>query len=157
MGDITVLYAEDDENDAFFMERAFSKMKAEAQLRVVGNGRLVTDYLQAVGAFSDRERFPPPTLLLLDVKMPEMSGLEALQWARERGQFDDLPVVMFTSSTQHTDIEFCAAHGASAYLTKPSRADQLEHLMGKIIAATMDGTAGRRPLNVPGNQLLESH
>lgn len=151
-----VLYAEDDENDAFFMERAFSIMKERSRLRVVSNGQLVTDYLSGAGAFADREQYPLPALLLLDVKMPHMSGLDVLKWARARPEFDRLPVVMFTSSTQQKDIDFCAAHGASAYLVKPPRADQLADLMPHVLEAAMGAAPANRRLNLPGNQLPAS-
>ena len=79
-----VLYAEDDENDVFFMERAFSKLQLRDALRVVPNGRAALEYLSGAGVFADRTKHPLPELLLLDVKMPEMSGLEVLKWARAR-------------------------------------------------------------------------
>jgi CheY-like chemotaxis protein len=64
-------------------------------------------------------------------------------------------VVMFTSSTQQTDVDFCAMHGASAYLVKPSRADQLSDLMPKVLAAAMNEPSSRHWLDIPGNQLPE--
>ena len=151
----TILYAEDDENDAFFMQRAFTRMGRRGDLRVVLNGQLATDYLTGAGSFANREGFPLPGLLLLDVKMPAMSGLDVLAWVRARPEFNALPVVMLTSSTQETDIAFCAAHGANAYLVKPSRADTLSELMTALLAAQPPDFTARRWLNVPGNQLLE--
>lgn len=148
-----VLYAEDDENDAFFMERAFTEMGAGGCLRVVCNGELATEYLAGTGAFGSRAEFPIPDLLLLDVKMPEMSGLEVLSWVRQRPEFKRLTVVMFTSSTQPADVEYCAAHGADAYLVKPSQAARLKDLMPLVLAARMTEVEGRRRLEIPGNQL----
>ncbi|MEO5960420.1 MAG: response regulator [Opitutaceae bacterium] len=131
-----VLYAEDDENDVFFMERAFSKLKLRGALRVVQNGRAAVDYLSGTRAYVDRAKYPLPNLLLLDVKMPEMSGLEVLKWARERPAFQPLPILLFTSSTQRSDIEFSRAHEASGYLVKPSNSDHLAVLVSKILAAS---------------------
>jgi CheY-like chemotaxis protein len=149
----TVLYAEDDENDAFFMERAFAKMSERFALRVVTNGQAVKEYLLGGGAFADRTTFPRPVLLLLDVKMPLLTGLDVLRWARARPEFDHLPIVIFTSSTQQTDIDFCAAHGASAYLVKPPRADQLAELMPRVLAEASRPAAGKRRLAIPCNHL----
>ena len=149
----TVLYAEDDENDVFFMERAFSKLKRRGALQVVTNGRAAVDYLSGAGAFSDRTRHPLPDLLLLDVKMPEMSGLEVLKWARERAEFARMPILLFTSSTQHADIAFSRQHGASAYLVKPSNAEQLIGLVEKICAAYANRTEDAPVLALEENRL----
>lgn len=147
-----VLYAEDDENDTFFMERAFAKMAARDSLRIVCNGQLVTEYLLGAGQFADRGKFPVPDLLLLDVKMPQMSGLEALQWIRQRQEFEGLPIVMLTSSTQESDVDFCVQKGANAYLVKPSRADQLAELIPRVLAAASKAEGAQR-LDVAGNLL----
>src|SRR4051812_43180666 len=99
-----VLYAEDDENDAFFMERAFAKLKSPATLRIMPNGRAVIEYLSGEGGFSDRKKYPLPALIILDIKMPLMSGLEVLEALRSEPALRALPVIMFTSSTQDSDI-----------------------------------------------------
>lgn len=149
----TILYAEDDENDAFFMQRALTRMGRRGDLRVVQNGELATCYLSGTGNFARREEFPLPGWLLLDVKMPAMSGLEVLAWVRQRAEFNGLPVVMLTSSTQQTDVEFAAAHGANAYLVKPSRADSLPELLTALLAAPRPEIMAGSRLDIPGNQL----
>ena len=151
----SVLYAEDDENDAFLMQRAFAKIGEHEALRIVRNGQLATEYLSGMGAFGSRKEFPLPDMLLLDVKMPKMSGLEVLQWIRERPAFNALTVVMLTSSTQPADVQFCADHGANAYLVKPCRSDLLYDLMPKVLTAGVTESAGVRRLEIPGNQLPE--
>jgi CheY-like chemotaxis protein len=146
-----VLYGEDDENDAFFMQRAFTNGAAE--LRVVSNGALITDYLLGVKSFKDRSSHPFPALVMLDLKIPVMTGREVLKWIRGRRGFDALPVLIFTSSTQHSDLEFCAANGANGYFVKPARADQLPELMPAILSATFAPRQGSH-LKFSGNQLL---
>ena len=149
----TVLYAEDDENDAFFMQRAFVKLNRADDLRIVGDGQMAVDYLSGVEEFSNRERFPLPHMIILDVKMPMMSGLETLAWIRARREFDALPVVMFTSSTQESDIEFSRTHGANGYFVKPSNADQLSRVAGSILE-NCGSISPRHPrLPVEGNLL----
>jgi CheY-like chemotaxis protein len=149
----SILYAEDDENDVFFMERAFSKLKLTNALQVVPNGRAAVEYLSGVGEFADRVRHPLPDVVLLDVKMPEMSGLEVLKWARGRPEYKSLPILLFTSSTQRTDIDFSRDHRASGYLVKPSNAEHLATLVGKILNACANRTADMDVLDVEENQI----
>jgi CheY-like chemotaxis protein len=147
-----VLYAEDDENDVFFMQRAFAKLRRPDDLHIVANGRQAVDYLRGAGEFADRSKFPQPHVLLLDVKMPELSGLEVLAWARARPEFATLRIVMFTSSTQASDVEVSRTLGASAYLVKPSNAEGLAALVDGVVAADTASPASQR-LIVAGNLL----
>lgn len=150
----SVLYAEDDENDVFFMERAFSKLKQQNTLHVVSSGRAAVDYLAGRNGFVDRARYPLPDLVLLDVKMPELSGLEVLRWARAQAQFQALPILMFTSSTQRADIDFSRVHRASGYLVKPSNAQDLTALVRKILDACAQPPPVGGVLLVDGNQMV---
>jgi CheY-like chemotaxis protein len=150
---LPVLYAEDDENDAFFMQRAFAKNKWAHRLRVVPNGRRAVEYLRGEGEFADRAKFPLPGIVLLDVKMPEMSGLEALRWIRTEHQFDAVVIVMFTSSTQKSDVEFSRTHGANGYFVKPSNADMLARLVADVQRAADTLSPTTPVLTVEGNQL----
>jgi CheY-like chemotaxis protein len=149
----SVLYAEDDENDVFFMERAFSKLKIRSVLQVVPNGRAAVDYLSGLGPYGDRLKHPLPDLLLLDVKMPQMSGLEVLKWARARPEFERLPILMFTSSTQRTDMEFSRDHCASGYLVKPSNSEDLATLVNKILTACTARSSAADVLDLEENQI----
>lgn len=150
-----VLYAEDDENDAFFMRRAFGKLRHPPALRIVPDGRKAVDYLSGVGNFADRAAHPLPQLLLLDIKMPYLTGREVLTWVRQQPAFAQLPVVMLTSSTQTGDIEYCRKAGANAFLVKPSQAERLSELAQSI--ATLCETVRMPPgvdgiLSISGNQ-----
>lgn len=151
----TVLYAEDDANDAFFMQRAFHKLQRAGALKLVRDGREAIDYLQGAGEFADRGKFPLPKLLLLDVKMPRVSGLEVLKWVRQQTSLAHLPVVMFTSSTQESDIAFCREHGANGYLAKPSNAQQLSAAVRELTDAANTPTVVEQLTHLSGNQLKE--
>jgi CheY-like chemotaxis protein len=148
-----VLYAEDDANDAFFMEIAFEELQRANSLRIVRNGKKAVEYLLGSGEFADRAQFPPPDLLLLDVKMPAMSGLEVLAWVRARPEFGHVPVVIFSSSTQDSDIDFCRANGASAYFVKPSNSDNLAALLRQIDQALAARPGPTSVLAVEGNRI----
>jgi CheY-like chemotaxis protein len=147
----TVLYAEDDPNDAFFMQRAFARLQRAPSLQIVSNGRMAVDYLSGVGEFSAREKHPLPEIVFLDVKMPELSGLEALSWIRSRREFNSMLIVMFTSSTQESDVEYSRRSGANAYFVKPSNADYLFRLVESVIAASRAVSPEAPRLAVDGN------
>lgn len=123
-----VLYAEDEENDVFLMQRAFRKAGIVNPLQTAADGADAIRYLQGAGDYADRQRFPLPCLVLLDLNLPRRSGLEVLRWIREQRTLQSLPVVIFTSSSQHRDIAAAYELGANGYLVKPSGADQLIEL-----------------------------
>jgi two-component system response regulator len=117
-----ILYAEDDENDVFFVTRAFAKA-GYPHLRVVISGREAVDYLGAT--LRTDAVAPHPALVLLDLNLPFLSGLEVLTWIRQQAPLAGLPVVIFTSSAQPSDIVRAYAAGATAYITKPNAAPQV--------------------------------
>ena len=149
-----VLYAEDDENDALFMRRAFTKLHYADALRIVPNGKQAIEYLSGAGAFADRARHPLPTLIILDVKLPQMSGLEVLTWLRAHPTLGRLPVIMFTSTMLASDVAYSRKHGANAYLVKPAQAEHLAVLMQELIEAASSMTNAAAPLPLPGNQVI---
>ncbi len=115
-----VLYVEDEEADAFFLQLAFQNAKVDHPLKVLINGQQAIDYLQGVGPFSNREEHPLPCLVLLDINLPLLSGMEVLQWIREQPRFRTLPVVMYTSSSNEADVEKARSLGIQDYLLKAS-------------------------------------
>lgn len=143
---INVLYAEDDENDAFFMQRAFNRLGRRDELRIVNSGKQAIEYLKK-NAAGDRA----PGLVILDIKMPEASGLEVLAWLRSQPAFSALPVVMFTSSVQEQDVAVSRSAGANAYLVKPANAENLVPLVERLLTAATLPSGGR--LEVPENLL----
>ena len=120
-----LLLAEDLEDDVFLFERALQRRKIGCVVRVASNGKQALDYLAGRGEFADRDSFPLPSLVVMDIKMPEMDGLEALKEIRQDGKLSRVPVVIFTSSKREEDVELAYELGANAYVVKPSDADQL--------------------------------
>jgi CheY-like chemotaxis protein len=125
----TILLVEDDPNDVFFFERAVGLASIIHPLRVVGDGRQALAYLAGDPPYGDRDRFPPPALVVLDLNLPQRTGLEVLRWIREYGPYPDVPVVVLTSSTAHRDKQVAKSLGANAYLSKPSDPDLLVELV----------------------------
>lgn len=110
---------EDEENDLLFMEVAFRKAGLNHQLYSVRNGQEAVEYLSGVKAFANRSLHPLPSLLLLDLNLPLLSGFEVLAWVRQQSAFQSLPVVVFSSSPRPEDQQKALALGANGYLQKP--------------------------------------
>lgn len=125
MGNSTILLVEDNEDDIFFMKRAFKNADITNPLQVVTDGQQAIDYLQGVGKFSNRDEFPIPCLILLDLKLPNKNGHEVLQWIREQLFQKDLVVIILTTSREVRDLEKAYRLGANAFLVKPPSANQL--------------------------------
>jgi CheY-like chemotaxis protein len=114
-----ILYAEDEETDAFFVERAFKQAGINERIMVVPSGKAAIEYLSGGGEYADRTRHPLPCLVLLDLNMPGLSGLEVLKWIRSTPGICTLVVLMLTSSNQDADIHSAYTQGANGYLVKP--------------------------------------
>ena len=127
-----ILYAEDDENDVFLMQHAFRKAGIENPLQIVTDGQSAIDYLQGKNGFEDRQHFPVPSLLLLDLKLPLQSGLDVLKWIRSSPAWCTLPVIMLTSSNQDSDIHRAYILGVNSYLVKPGKPDDLLAMVNTI-------------------------
>jgi CheY-like chemotaxis protein len=115
-----LLVAEDEDNDVFFLQRALETANVKNSLRIVRDGQEAIDYLSGVGEFADRDKFPLPYLLLLDLKMPRKTGMEVLEWLSEQPELRSLPVVVFSSSAHRKDIDRAYELGANGFVTKPS-------------------------------------
>lgn len=120
-----VLIAEDNPNDVELLRLALKKAGVEHPLRIVGDGQEAVDYLAGRGKFADRSAYPFPDVILLDIKMPKMSGLEVLQWVKAHPECAVIPTVIFTASSQESDIKDAYQLGANGYLVKPSTFDEL--------------------------------
>ena len=109
------LLVEDNEDDVFFMERAFQQAGVHNPLHVVKNGEEAIEYLSGQNQFSDRQEHPLPDLIFLDLKMPGVNGFEVLKWMR--AQSVNIPVAILTSSPEDIDRE--RARELECYLLKP--------------------------------------
>jgi CheY-like chemotaxis protein len=128
----TVLLVEDDPNDVYFMERAMQQAGLSEQLRTVEDGQAAVNYLSGQGEWSDRARYPLPSLVLLDLKLPHLGGLEVLAWIRQQREFAGMMVIVLTSSQLPEDIEAAYRLGANSYLAKPTNGTELPRIVGRI-------------------------
>jgi CheY-like chemotaxis protein len=114
-----ILVAEDEETDAMLLRWAFEKVGLPYRLIVVRDGQEAVDYLSGESGYADRVLHPLPCLLVLDLKMPRMSGFDVLAWLDKRPQFQDLPRIVLSSSSYESDIERARELGAWDFRTKP--------------------------------------
>ncbi|PWU13951.1 MAG: two-component system response regulator [Verrucomicrobia bacterium] len=124
-----VLLAEDEPSDVFIMERAWKKAGIENELRIVKDGQQAVEYIGGTGAFTDREKHPLPCLILLDIKLPYLSGHQVIEWVRATHSAQTLPVVFLTSSANDMDIDKAYRLGGNAYLVKPPTAEKLVQML----------------------------
>jgi CheY-like chemotaxis protein len=101
------------------MKRAMSKANLDLPLHIATNGEEAIDYLSGVGTYADRQAYPLPDCVFLDLKMPFMSGFDVLEWLREQPSLSDLKVVVLTSSPEDRDRERALELGARGYAVKP--------------------------------------
>lgn len=128
----TILLAEDEANDVFLMQRAFRKANLVNPLQVVSDGVEAISYLNGESRYADRNAFPIPTLVLLDLKLPRRSGLDVLEWVRQQTTpIRRVPIVILTSSKQSIDVNRAYDLGANSYLVKPV---DFEGLLGLVKA-----------------------
>jgi len=130
--DTRILVVEDNPDDAFFLERAFRKAGLSGFDRVLGSGGDAIDYLSGCGGFSDRGSHPLPSHLVLDLKIPKVSGLEVLGWIREQPALRGLRVVVLSSSGERRDLEQAEALGVDGYFIKPTGAIELVEIVREI-------------------------
>lgn len=113
---VSILLAEDDDTDVLFLERAFAEVELRHPLQVARDGKEAIDLLSQAGKPPD-DRLPG--LVILDLKMPRLTGLEVLDWMRQHPVMRRIPVIVFSSSAHRADIERAYALGANAFLVKP--------------------------------------
>jgi CheY-like chemotaxis protein len=114
------LLVEDDRNDALLVQEVFGKAH-DCQLSVVQDGEEAIEYLLGKGSFHDRDLFPFPHVILLDLKMPKINGFEFLKWLRHDSprNLRFLPVVVMSSSNHPKDVQRAYELGVNSYLLKP--------------------------------------
>ncbi len=131
---INVLHVEDDPNDALLFRHACQTAGVCFDVQAVADGDEAIAYLCGNAAFSDRKKHPVPQLMLLDLKMPRLSGFDVLAWLRGQSTFRKMPVIVLTSSNHEIDIKRAYDLGANSYVVKPVGFDALVDVARKINA-----------------------
>jgi CheY-like chemotaxis protein len=114
-----ILLAEDEEDHVLLIRHAFAQADLRNPLYVVWNGEEAISYLRGTGKYSNRDEYPLPDLLLLDLKMPRVNGFEVLKWIRQQPELAPLRVLVLTSSNELRDVNRAYQLGANSFLVKP--------------------------------------
>ena len=125
----TILLVDDSEMDLMLMRAAFKRAKCNTPLQEVRNGEEALAYLKGEGTYSDRSKFPLPTIMLLDLNMPKMNGFDVLAWVRAQPVLKRLAIIILTASMRAEDVERAFDLGATSFLVKPSTLEALSSMM----------------------------
>jgi len=122
--EIEILLVEDNLNDAELTIRALRKHNMANNILHLKDGAAALDFLFGIGEFKHRDTISnKPKVILLDLKMPKVNGLEVLEKIKSEELTNTIPVVILTSSKEHPDVEKCYALGANSYIVKPVEFD----------------------------------
>lgn len=136
-----ILVAEDEETDVMLLRIAFQRAGLPIPLVVVSDGEEVIEYLKGEGRHSNQAH-PMPSLLLLDLKMPRMTGFEVLTWLSENSQFKALPAIVLSSSSYDSDIKQARQLGARDYCVKPESLSGMVGLVRNLHARWLESAKG---------------
>jgi len=143
---VTLLHIDDDPNDTELFQAAARKANAQFSIHNVSDADQAMAYLSGRGIYANRQLYPLPVLILLDLKMPRATGFEVLQWIRNHRHVGNLPVVVFSGSELQDDIQHAYAVGADSYLIKPLGFNALVDLVKNINESWIAGQVPRMPL-----------
>ena len=117
--EVEILLIEDNPNDAELAIRALMKNKIKNKLIHLNDGEIALEFLFGTGRYEGRDVLKKPKVILLDLKMPKVGGIELLKKIKANDNTKNIPVVVLTSSKENPDIEQSYALGANSYIVKP--------------------------------------
>ena len=121
----TILYVDDDKNDALIVEHAVKKEKLPAQVFAVRDGCDAAEWLTGTGLYVDASKFPRPDLLIIDLRMPRNSGFDLLDFVQARRELKKIPVIVYSASEDPADKLRAFQSGANAYVNKSEGTEEL--------------------------------
>jgi CheY-like chemotaxis protein len=128
----TILLIEDEAADAQLLLRGFEKVGVLNPVIHLSNGDEALRYLAGKGEYKDRAKFPSPALILLDLKLPGMTGIQLLQWMRVQGELSRIPLVVLTADDGKETINAAYDLGANSYLVKPGKPGDIAKMVKAI-------------------------
>lgn len=125
----TILLVEDYEDDAILLQMALASAGVGNPVILVKDGDEAIAYLKGEGIFSDRQKFPLPGVMLLDLKMPRKDGFEVMAWLKTQSEFKEIPIVVLSGLQEIKQIEKAYSMGARSFLAKPCLPEDVKNLM----------------------------
>ena len=122
--EVEIVLVEDDPNDAELITRSLRKYHLANKIVLLEDGAKALDFLFGKGGWAETPDHVAPKVVLLDVKLPKVNGLEVLGRIKSDPRTRDIPVVMLTSSNQERDVEAAYKLGANSFVTKPIKFDE---------------------------------
>ena len=114
-----ILLAEDRQDDIILIQKSFAKAYITNPLQVVRDGEEAIAYLEGSGKFSNRQEYPLPDIILMDLKMPRKNGLEVLDWWHRQPHLAAIRIVVLTTSEEMRDVNAAYRLGAASFIVKP--------------------------------------
>jgi len=128
-----ILLVEDSSDDIELIKRKIRSNNIECELVIAKNGEEALNYLYRNKKYSDKEKFPDPDLILLDIRMPKVNGIEVLKAINADKKLKNIPVVMLTVSTIENDIFESFDNGCKNYITKSVGFERFEDTLKPVI------------------------
>jgi CheY-like chemotaxis protein len=125
----SILLIEDDADDALLIRQGLEAVGVGDAIRHVKDGEEALEYLKGTGPYSQRQLNPLPGLVLLDLHLPKLSGLEVLQWMRQQPAYKTTIVVVLTGQSLDSEVQRAYLSGANSLLVKDASQDQLDKKM----------------------------
>lgn len=123
-----ILYVEDDADHAELVLRRLERHALRERVLHVEDGELAMAFLASIGS----EGVPPPRLVLLDLRLPRVDGIQVLDHIKSSESLQEIPVVVFTTSAADRDVKEAFAHHANSYVVKPDDALELDQVLGEL-------------------------
>lgn len=128
-----LLFSDDNADDLLYCDKALRREGIDSDFRVVCSNEDAFRWLQGKPPFHNRNAFPFPDILVLDLKAGELDGRELLRWIRRTHAFDGLPVIIHTGEPDPAHHEECIKIGANSYITKDPECVELMHCIAQIL------------------------
>jgi CheY-like chemotaxis protein len=124
-----IMLVDDSHNDAMLLSRSLRRAGLEERVVHIHDPRKAVAYLKGDGEYADRNKYPLPEILLLDLKMPEMDGFQLLRWARSQSHLARLVIVVVTRTDDPRLIQMCYQLGANSFLSKDANVEELRNFV----------------------------
>jgi CheY-like chemotaxis protein len=142
---VTILLAEADDNDRYLIGEALDESHIDNQLFIVDTGEDLLNFLKGCGKYQDRETYPRPNLILLDLDMPQIDSHETLMEIKKDSALRRIPIIVLTNAQVEEDIQDTYERGITGFITKPMTFNELVEVMKSV------GNYWFQSLTLPGD------